>query len=260
MSDAVWQTAVTKVEPNKIRLRGYAIDELMGRVSFAEAICLALTGDLPSPAKASLLNAIFVASIDHGVTPPSCQTARLIASTGAPPNAALAGGILSINKFHGGAIEDAMGIFHAALDMQKQESLSVEQAAEKLVADYRSRKKRLSGFGHRYHTQDPRTVMLFKLAREAGMGGPGMQTAAALEDAIEKSLGKRLPLNVDGAIGALLCDLEIPSELANAFFMIARLPGLVAHVFEERTRMRPMRHINSREHEYDGPPDRKLAD
>ena len=64
--------------------------------------------------------------------------------------------------------------------------------------------------------------------------------------------------NVDGAIAALLCEMEFPPELANAFFIMARIPGLVAHVYEEQTRMKPMRHINSKDHEYDGIPERDL--
>jgi citrate synthase/citryl-CoA lyase len=39
---------------------------------------------------------------------------------------------------------------------------------------------------------------------------------------------------------------------------MARIPGLVAHVYEEQTRMRPMRRINPLEHEYDGTPERNL--
>ena len=79
-----------------------------------------------------------------------------------------------------------------------------------------------------------------------------------IENAIEKSSGKSQPINVDGALAALLCEMDFPSPLANAFFIMARVPGLVAHVYEEQTRMKPMRQINSRDHEYDGMPEREL--
>jgi citrate synthase len=49
---------------------------------------------------------------------------------------------------------------------------------------------------------------------------------------------------VDGAIGACLIDLAIDPALANAFFMIARVPGLVAHAIEEVKTQKPMRRIN----------------
>ena len=49
MSDYHWTTAITAVQPNEVRLRGYRIDELMGRVTFGQAVYLALKGELPSP-------------------------------------------------------------------------------------------------------------------------------------------------------------------------------------------------------------------
>jgi citrate synthase len=91
-----------------------------------------------------------------------------------------------------------------------------------------------------------------------GLSREHMKMAIAIEKAIEKHIGKRLPINVDGAIAVLLCEMDFPPELANAFFVMARIPGLVAHVYEERTRMKPMRYINSRDHEYDGILERKL--
>jgi len=44
----------------------------------------------------------------------------------------------------------------------------------------------------------------------------------------------------------------------NGIFMIARTPGLIAHVIEEQTRERPMRRIDPVNHGYDGPPPRTL--
>ncbi|NOR82589.1 MAG: citryl-CoA lyase, partial [Ardenticatenales bacterium] len=72
--------------------------------------------------------------------------------------------------------------------------------------------------------------------------------------------GKSLPINVDGAIAAILVDLRMPRELANGFFIMARVPGLMAHINEEKSRMRPMRRIHPTDHEYDGPPSRSIAD
>ena len=79
-----------------------------------------------------------------------------------------------------------------------------------------------------------------------------------LESAIAETSGRKLPLNVDGAIAAVLTDLGIAPALANAFFMIARLPGLVAQAHEEQTRERPMRKIDPTAVSYDGPALRHL--
>jgi succinyl-CoA synthetase alpha subunit len=251
-----WTTAITEIKPNEIRLRGYRIDELMGRISLSQAIYLALTGELPTPEVGALLDAIFVSSIDHGATPPSTLAARTVASTGAPLNAALAAGLLSINQHHGGAIEDAMRMIQRALTLVN-DGQALEEAAAALVAAYKKEKKRLPGFGHRVHTADPRTRRLLEIAQTGGVAGQGVAMLRALEAELAKG-GKALPANVDGAIAALLIDLKLPPELANAFFMIARLPGLVAQVYEEKTRQRPMRPIHPSDHEYDGVPPRDV--
>jgi citrate synthase len=136
--------------------------------------------------------------------------------------------------------------------------LTAENAAKDIIHEYREQGKRLPGFGHRFHTKDPRTLRLFQLAHELKIAGEYIDIAKAIELGITKIIGKHLPINVDGAIAALLCEMDFPCQLANAFFIMARMPGLVAHVYEEQTRMRPMRHINSKDHEYDGPPERRL--
>jgi citrate synthase len=258
MSDLSWTSAITEIAPNTIRLRGYPMEELMGHVSFAGVIYLALTGDLPDEPTAKLIDAIFVSSVDHGTTPPTAQTARTVASTGAPLGSAVAAGILSISRFHGGAIEDCMKAIGAGLEKAKTNSASFDDAALETVKEYKSRGQRVSGFGHRVHTADPRTKRMLDLAEELGKAGNGIAMGRALESAIATSSGRQLPMNVDGAIAAVLVDLEIAPALANAFLIIARLPGLVAHATEEQSRQRPMRKIDHSAVTYDGPPLRHL--
>ncbi|MBN1967619.1 MAG: citryl-CoA lyase [Anaerolineae bacterium] len=257
--DHTWKTAITRVQPNDIRLRGYRIDELMGRVSFAQAIYLTLTGALPSLAVSRLIDAMLVASIDHGVTPPSALAARTAASTGAPLNAAIAAGVLSINRHHGGAVEGCMRLIEQVVAAAGEGTRSLTQASADLVTGYRAAGERLPGFGHRIHTADPRTARLFALAEEAGVAGDGVAVIHALEQAIAQATGRALPVNVDGAIAALLVDLDVPPELGNAFFIMARVPGLIAHVYEEWTRERPLRRIDPVNHEYDGPEPAQLG-
>jgi citrate synthase len=257
MGEETWKTGITKVEPNKLLLRGYRIDELMGTVTFAQGVFLAIKGELPNERETKMIDAMLVSSIDHGVTPPSCLAARTIASAGAPLNAAIAGGILSISKHHGGAIEDSMGMIQEAVRRKKEMNKKPEEMATVLLKEYKEKNKRLPGFGHRIHTKDPRAIKLFQIATELGIAGEYVEMAKAIEHANEQTSGKRLPINVDGAIATLLCEMKFPLELANAFFILARIPGLVAHVHEELTRMKPMRYISSKEHEYDGIPERK---
>ena len=253
MSENQWETAITKIIPNEIRLRGYRIDELMGDVSFAQAIYLALMGEMPDKKITRLIDAILVSSIDHGATPPSALAARTAASTGAPLNAAVAAGILSINDFHGGAIHNCMLFLIEGLELKKSEGLDIKSAATKMV----TKTKRISGFGHRVHNNDPRTNKLFSLAEELGLGGNAVDFIKTVKDVLSEK-GKDLPINVDGAIASLLVDLKIPVEYANAFFIMARVPGIVAHVYEEKTTQKPMRKIDPVNHVYNGPEDKNL--
>jgi citrate synthase len=253
-----WKTAITAVEPNKVSLRGYPIDQLMGQVSFSQAIYLVLKGELPSRAVGRLLDAIFVSSVDHGAGPPSALAARTVASTGAELHSSIAAGVLAISRWHGGAIEEGMRLFQTIARRAAEAKITEESAAATILAELKERGERASGFGHRVHTQDPRTQKLFALAEELGLAGPHIRIARTVEKIFREGMGKPLPINVDGAIAAVLCDLGIPAEIGNAFFIIARVPGLVAHIHEEKIRMKPMRKIHPSDFEYDGPGERKV--
>ena len=251
-----WTTAITEIRPNHVAVRGYDIADLMGRVSFGQAVYLILRGELPSPPVGRLMDAMLVASIDHGATPPSALAARTVASTGANLSASVAAGIMSINSHHGGAIEDCARSLAVVVNLHKA-GASWEEAAAQMLDALKSRGQRMAGFGHRYHTADPRTKRLFDLAVEAGATGDFIDAARAVEKCLAAS-GKSLPINVDGAIGAVLAQLGFEFDVMNGLFMIARTPGLVAHVREEQSRCKPMRKIDPIAHTYDGPPSRSL--
>src|SRR5256884_4874078 len=192
--NAVWNTAVTRVEPNRVAVRGYDIVDLMGRVCFGAAVHLILTGELPAPPIARLMDAVLVASIDHGATPPSALAARTVASTGASLSASVAAGIMSINRHHGGAIEDCARQLKKIADRATSESVSMDEAATRTLAEMREAGERMPGFGHRLHTKDPRTARLVELSREAGIDGVHMQAARAVEKAFADAT-KSLPIN-----------------------------------------------------------------
>lgn len=258
MSDLHWNSAITKVESNKLSIRGYALESLIGEASYAQMVYLLLKGEMPSENVAKMIEAILVSSVDHGTTPPSVLSALTVASTGAPLNASVAAGILSISKFHGGAIEDCMHILQSAVNIHKGKNLSIADAAKEIIQNFKAEKKRLAGFGHRLHTNDPRTHKLFALAEELGVAGDYCNMANTFVSQLKEITGKDLPLNVDGAIAALLCEMDFDPVLANGFFMIARVPGLIAHIYEEKNRQKPMRKIHPTEVSYDGPENQLL--
>ena len=257
-----WQTALTSIAPNTILIRGYPVDEMMGRLSFADAVYLLLMGELPSPAIGRMLNAVLVSSLDHGVTPPSTLAARNVATSGAPLKDCVAAGILAFGRHHGGDIESCMRFLDAGLNLVRS-GRTLQQAAETLVEDCLREGQTPPGFGHRFHTRDPRAARLFQMALELELEGEHVRMIRATEQAIDarqEPLGHRLPVNVDGAIAAICADLGFEYELGNAIFLISRLPGLIAHAHEERTRQTPMRQIDPKDHDYDGSQTRRLPE
>jgi citryl-CoA lyase len=174
-------------------------------------------------------------------------------SGGNPLNAAVAGGILTIGDTHGGAIEECARLLQKWADGQAE----MKETAAALLHDLESRKLRMPGFGHRLHKVDPRTTRLFEMADRLDFSGKHQRLAKAIE-ALFAERGKRLPINVDGAIGAVISDMGFDWRLGKGFFIISRTVGLIAQAHEERAREKPMRKLGLSDYEYDGPPSRNL--
>jgi citrate synthase len=258
MAETNWKTGITDIGPNRIRVRGYDIAEIMGKLSYAETVFLLLKGELPSKAEAELMNAILVSSIDHGASPPSALGTRAVVSGGNSLNAAIAGGILVIGDWHGGAIEQAAKIMQQWAAKIDDSGANVSQVATELAGWLKEKKIRMPGFGHRIHTADPRTPRLFEIAARHGYNGKHIKLCQTLQKVLVEQMGKDLPINVDGAIAAVISDMGFDWKLGKAFFIISRVPGLVAHAYEEMTREKPVRKLGPMPYEYDGPPDRKI--
>jgi citrate synthase len=119
------------------------------------------------------------------------------------------------------------------------------------------------GFGHRYHSIDPRATRLLQMAHELEVDHHYTPFIRALERALAAHPdceGHSLPINVDGAIAAISGDLGLAPGVADALLVISRIPGLAAHVLEEQRREAPMRPIDPSHHTYDGPSERHLGD
>src|SRR6201989_3329599 len=127
-------SALNSIAPNTILIRGYAVDEMMGRLSFAEAVYLLLMGELPTPAIGRMLNAVLVSSLDHGVTPPSTVAARNVATSGAPLKDCVAAGILAFGPHHGGDIESCMRFLDGGL-VRVRNGRSLRGAGQDIVAE-----------------------------------------------------------------------------------------------------------------------------
>jgi citrate synthase len=247
-----WPTAITAFDEERISIRGKAVEELMGLGNFADVAFLLLSGRLPSTHESLVWNALLTASCDHGPTSPSALAARVIASGNRrAPEAAVGGGILAIGDAHGGAGEEAMADIQGALRSSKADGVSFRQSAERVVERYRRAGSRLPGLGHRFHAVDPRTERLWSLAEAQGLCGAGIAMMREIKSALSRSLGRDIPVNVDGAIAAALVDMGFEPAVARMAFIIGRTAGIAAHVLEELARERPMRFRFA--FSYDGP-------
>jgi citrate synthase len=252
-----WRTEICTSDESGIWVRGYDIASLMEKATFADMLFLLHRGRLPNAAEGRLLDAILIAVADHGPGAPSCATARLVASGNRQSlSAAVAAGVLAIGDEHGGAGSACMEMIARGAARAREESISIESAAGLLVDEARASHARLPGLGHRVHSHDPRTDVLFRMAREGGMAGEGIAFMAALEAACKEKI-KPLPINVDGALAAVLYDIGFPAPFGKLVFIVGRVAGLSAEVAEEYAREKPMRiRIPV---EYDGLPPREMA-
>ena len=231
-----WRTSITKVEPNRLTTRGYLQEDLIGNISFSEMIHLLIKGELPSKDEAKMLGAVLVSFCDHGVTPPSTQAARIMASTGSPLHACIAGGLLAFGKNHAGAIEHAMKILQEGVIKAEN---NINTVADEIVDYFIKNDKKVFGFGHRYHNEDPRAPKLIELARKYNCFGKHSELALAIESSLFEKKGIRM--NIDGANGAILSDMGFNWKIGSGIFMIGRLPGILTHINEEKTRESPFR-------------------
>ena len=237
-----WRTAIVDAGPDHIRVRGRDVLELMRAATFTDLIFLLHHERLPTAAERRLFDAILIGSADHGPGAPSCAAARLAASGNRQsPSAAIAAGVLTIGDEHGGAGQACMELIAGGLDRARRENLDLPEAARRVVDDARAAGTRLPGFGHRVHAAiDPRVAVLFGLAEESGLATDGIGFARALEAAIRDRI-KPIPLNIDGALAAILVDLGFPPLVGKLLFIVARVAGISAEVLEEYLREKPMR-------------------
>lgn len=228
----------------------------MRQASFVDTIFLLHQGRLPDSHERKLLDAILVGVADHGAGAPSCAAARLVASGNRQSlSAAIAGGILAIGDEHGGAGSACMEMIAAGLELAKSESLSIADAAAKTIDQARVGKKRLPGMGHRVHSTDPRVAVLFGMAKEGSRATEAVDFMQALEAQAAVKI-KPLPINIDGALAAILYDLGFPPAAGKLMFIVGRVAGLTAEVAEEYMREKPMR--IKIPVEYDGEPPRSI--
>ncbi|HET8980042.1 MAG TPA: citryl-CoA lyase [Solirubrobacteraceae bacterium] len=231
-----WTTAITETAPGRIRLRGYPIEQVITRCSYAATVWLMLTGELPDPWQERLLDAALVAGVDHGPQAPSIAGARMAATCGVGLSQAVATGVNMLGDVHGGAGEACMQMLAALLDEHPDPETSRAEIASAFGV-YRASVRYVPGFGHRMHRHDPRRDPLMHLvhrAQAAGVvSGRYLRVAEIIEAELGRGRSRTVPMNIDGATAVIYSELGFAPELGKGLFALSRSVGLLAHAYEQ---------------------------
>jgi len=244
-----WITKISTHKGGELYVHGKKLTKLIGNSSFSQMVFFLVKGKLPKPNQTKLLDAILVSCIEHGVEAPSAYVPRVIISTGNQMNVALAGGLLAIGDYHGGAIEKA------AMYLQSNRN------AKEIVKEALLKKERIAGLGHKiYKNSDPRSEVLFMCAKKLKFNGKFIKKAQDITKEFSAQSGsasggenKKLVLNIDMAIAACMSELGFNYKLGKAVFSLGRLPGMIAHAYEEATEEKPYRRFEESDVVYKGP-------
>lgn len=240
-------TSVSAQTTKGLVLRNEKLLDLINEADFVSTLFLSIVGRKPKKSEKVIFNAILVASIDHGISPASGFVPRAVASSGGNVLMAMATCILSLGPRHGGAVTAAMNVFKKI----NQSGENIEKSSEELIDSYRLEKKRIPGFGHPvYKKFDPRTKLLFEMARKNDLDIKYMNIAKQLEHTLEIKLNKKLVINIDGAIAALLLTLGVEATAGNAIFGLAKAAGSIAHIIEEQQQNNGVRRVDDEDIEY----------
>jgi citrate synthase len=226
-------TAISTADAASITVRGRDLcRELIGKIDFADYFYLLMMGAMPTDNQRFFVNALLVGIAEHGLVP-SVQAARMTYAAG--PEAiqgAVAAGLLGSGSVVFGSAEVAGQFLHELVSAKAEGAAIVER-----IRTMRAAKTPIPGFGHPQHSGgDPRANVLLKLAGERGLNGPYIAMLHAVERALPEALGRALPININGAIPAILLEIGFPVTSLKSVSILARTAGLLAHLKEEAER------------------------
>lgn len=199
--------------------------EVAQKNSFSDMIFELLSENKPSPSESKVFELVLNISIDHGNETPSAVEVIKNANADKSISESVSAGILQINNIHGGAIEPAMELYYKI----EKNNLSIKD----LVDEFMKKGERISGFGHRIYENDPRAELIFKIAKEESINDKFIKIAEKISEELSLIKNKKIPVNIDGAIAAILCSFGWNSNIGKSVFIIARTPGLCGQYLNE---------------------------
>ncbi|MBI5829138.1 MAG: citryl-CoA lyase [Chloroflexi bacterium] len=255
-----WRTKISYVAPHKVLIRGYPIEEICEHLTYAEMCWLTIRGELPTKAEARVMDALLCCMPDHQFVASHTPAARFTASAfPESPIPGIASAVLTMGSNTVSPQESAK-IILAACALMGAEGLSKEEAARRMVREYLDAGRRVPGLGHPTHkNEDMRASALRRVTEAQGLWGEKCQVYEAIHGAFVGITGKKLPINIDGMMAAVMTQMDFdPLEMAG-IGALAVLPGVIAHVVEEIRDGVPLRVIpDVLGSKYVGEPERHL--
>lgn len=248
---ASWETAIAKVvsngETEEVIVRGHQLSDLISKKTFTEAMFLLLQGRLPTPPQTRVLNALLVASIEHGIAPPS-MIARCYASYGTTIQAAIGAGVTAFGDRMGGLGEQLAQLLVSRLSpILSKGQPSTEQLGElarAIVAEAQEQRARVPGYGIPLHNLDPRAPTVLEIAREEGVFGPYCALGMEIETELKRARsGRSVPMNIDGVSAVVALDLGFDWRATRLFLLTPRTVSFAAHYLEEQDQDTTWRHL-----------------
>lgn len=230
-------TAIATSDAHSITVRGHdLVEELIGRIDLTDYFWLLVTGKRATDTQKAVANACLVAIAEHGLVP-SVQAARMTLAAG--PDAwqgAMAAGLLGMGSVVAGSSEVAGRYLVELLERGRREG-DLEAAVRGSLAELKAARRKVPGLGHPQHSAgDPRADKLLAIADELGVAGEHVGVLRLLGRLAPEIMQRPLPINVSGAIPALMLDAGWPMEAIKAVPLLARAAGLSAHLYEESQR------------------------
>lgn len=219
--------------PDRIVVRDHdLVEDLIGKVDFTSMILLELVGRLPTEPERRLLDAVLVAITEHGITPSAIATRLTYMAAPESLQGAVAAGLLGAGGVFLGAMEGSARMLQSLV--AEGEGAELKTRVECLVKAEHSAGRAIPGLGHPIHRPvDPRTPRLFELADDLGFGSTHREALSIVHETAEQVYGRELPINVSGAIGAVISDASLPWRICRGLAVIARSAGLVGHLMDE---------------------------
>ena len=249
-------TAISTSDATSITVRGRDLtSEIIGKMDFTSYFWLLVTGEEPNEDQAFFLNAMLCALAEHGLVPSVVAARMTYAAAPEALQGAVAAGLLGCGSVVLGSAEIAGKFYAQCVADQRESGDPVEEVAKRNILKWREHTKVVPGFGHPQHSGgDPRANLLLELADERGVSGEHVAMMRALQAALPETIGRELPVNVNGPIPAIMLDLGWPLTALKGIGLLCRTAGLVAHLTEEADR--PIGFVMSgaaaRAIEYDG--------